>query len=259
MPHQMCPFRCIYCDQYLITNTTEISWNITIENVKNFIKKHHDKDKEIAFYGGSFTYLHITEINSLFQKILPWCDDRTFFRISTRPEAIDPDILDMLKKNRVNTIELGVQSFSDTELKATQRGYSAQVAKNSCSLILSHGFRLSVQLLIGLPSACPDSYRHTCDTLSEILPDYVRLYPLLVIKDTKLHSMYTRGEYTPLSVDEAVDICYMFYTHCITYGIKVIKIGLHPDINTKNLIAGPYHERFGELVKNKPIARTPTV
>ena len=249
IPQIGCPFKCIYCDQYKITKTTCIDWNDTIKNVQNFIKNNKNSSKEVAFFGGTFTYLTKNEMQEYFDRVLPYFDDHTYFRISTRPDVIDYDILTFLYKNRVNTIELGVQSFSDIELKASRRGYSSETAISSCKMIMEFGFILSIQLIIGLPNADISTYNYTMDILKKIKPQYVRLYPLLVLADTELAVMYNNEEYTPLTLIEAVKICRLFLETCDDLGVKIIKIGLHSDIAPPDILAGPFHARFGELVK----------
>ena len=256
--HVGCPFQCIYCNQYRITNlspTYDIRKHCCrltrelLNQASSFVHKHENKHKEIAFFGGSFTCLKKEEMDGYFRQFDDIIDDKTCFRISTRPDAISTDILDFLKSNKVNTIELGVQSFSDTELKASKRGYDSETAVKSCELIKSHGFNLSVQLLIGLPKAENETYSDTLSKLKEIKPDFVRLYPLIVLKDTELEGLYRNGEYKPLTVEDAVNICHTFLEECEANDIKVIKVGLHSDITDESFVAGPYHKNFGEIIR----------
>jgi len=249
IPHAGCQFTCIYCDQHKITHSKDIDWDTTNYNINRFIKKYAGKDKEIAFFGGTFTCLSKDEMKAYFERILPLFDDQTYFRISTRPDAINPEILSFLQENKVRTIELGIQSFSDIELKACERGYSSETAISACQLVLESGFKLCVQLMIGLPEATGDTYNETLRILSEIRPDYVRLYPLVVLKGTQLENMYLWEEYKPLKLIVAVYVCKYFYERCVLEGIKVIKIGLHSDIDPDDVVAGPYHSRFGEMVR----------
>ncbi|MCL2064592.1 MAG: radical SAM protein [Candidatus Cloacimonetes bacterium] len=254
IPHQGCPYRCIYCDQNKITKVLNKSdenkeFIPDLLQIQNFINKHKNKYKEIAFYGGTFTRLTIEEINSYLSKITPFMDEKTFFRISTRPDLINDKILQYLKSWRINTIELGIQTFSDNGLKSINRGYTSEIAEKSCNMVLLNGFNLSIQLLIGLPEENSLSIKENIDKLIEIKPDFVRLYPLLVLKDTELENMYIKKEYTPLDIDEAIKICSIYLKSCEDNGIKIIKIGLHSDISRDVVIAGPFHERFGEIVK----------
>ena len=252
IPHKGCPFRCVYCNQFKRKSgiNPENQESIPLDVVSAFIKKHTSKPKEIAFYGGSFTCMTQEQINKYFKEITPIIDDDTYFRLSTRPEAINDEILNHLKQNRVNTIELGIQSFDDKVLLASKRGYTSQTAINACKLVLQHGFNLCIQFLVGLPEEDRNSINENIRLLLSIKPDYVRLYPLIVIKDTELENIYQNGGYQPLSVEEAVEICRLYLSACNSNNIKVIKIGLHSDISKDDIVAGPYHDRFRELVGN---------
>ena len=254
IPHTGCPFRCIYCNQNKITRVAPTTIYEIEEKrgaIKDFITKHKDNYKEIAFYGGSFTCLTREKITSYFAQITPYFDDKTFFRVSTRPDFLDYEILQFLKSMKVNTIELGIQSFADKVLVACKRGYNTEIAVNACKMVLSQGFNLSVQFLIGLPEEDLECIKHNIEKLIEIKPDFVRLYPLLVLKETELDDLYKNGAYKPLSLDDAVKICSMYLKTCNENEIKVIKIGLHSDIAKDDVVAGPFHERIGELVRER--------
>ena len=251
-----CPNRCIYCNQFLSdTIYNEIGeWEkdglvFDRDALINFINKNQNKDKEIAFYGGSFTCLPKAEILAIFNQFKPVVDIKTFFRLSTRPDAINPEILAILKENKVSTIELGIQSFSDKALFESKRGYDRITAIEACKSIVDYGFNLTIQFLIGLPGDDMNSHEENIKTFINLKPDYIRLYPLLVLKDTELEILYNHGDYVPLTVDEAVEICKKYYNASIENNIKVIKIGLHTDISDGYIIAGPYHKNIGELVR----------
>jgi len=261
IPHEGCPFRCIFCDQNKITTqpitsvlrkifskpARSLAFNRK-KKIISFIKKHSDNYKEIAFYGGTFTLLKKKKMQEYFNTIKPFIDDKTFFRISTRPDAISEDILWFLKKNRVNTIELGIQSFSDKELYTSKRRYNSQIAQKGCYLVKSFGFNLAVQLMVGLPSANEETYFLSMKILKEIQPQFVRLYPLVILKDTILEKMYLLKKYQPLSIEQAAKICVLFLEVCNQNSINLLKIGIHSDISKASIAAGPFYENFGELV-----------
>jgi histone acetyltransferase (RNA polymerase elongator complex component) len=180
----------------------------------------------------------------------PYLDKHTHFRVSTRPDYINSDILLFLKSNKVKTIELGVQSFCDAELKGAKRGYSATVAINACNLVRKYEFDLAVQLMIGLLGTTPKSVEINISNLINLSPNYLRIYPVVVLKNTLLEKLYLEGNYTPLTFEEAIQDSIKLYTVCKNQNIKVIKIGVHSDITKSEIVAGPYHERFGEIVRN---------
>lgn len=256
IPHIGCPFDCIYCNQYMISNTQNIEWDIILKNVKQFINKHNNQIKEIAFFGGSFTCLSRIEMQDIFDKFKDIMDNKTFFRISTRPDFINNDILCFLDNNKVSTIELGIQSFSDIELLKTKRGYDFKTAFNSC-LLVKDRFNLCIQIMPGLPGFSKDNFLKTINEVIKISPEYLRIYPMIVLKDTELEQMMIQGRYTALCLEEALDLCVLFLWEIKDTEIKVIKIGLHSDVskNYENIVDGPYHPNFGEIVKGLYLAK----
>ena len=254
--HQGCPNQCIFCNQFSITKVDKIDWSNTLEGVRKFIYKYHDQNKEIAFFGGSFTNLSLERMQKLFDIFHDLLDEYTFFRISCRPDAINDKILNFLKNNRVNTIELGIQSFSDNELVACKRGYTKEIAYQACLLVKKHNFMLGLQFLIGLPDFCDTTFNETVQTTLSINPDYIRLYPLLVLRNTELEILYSNNQFNPLQLEIAIEYCIDFCQKISNSNIEIIKIGIHSDINIDKteIVDGPFHANFGEIVKGRLLA-----
>jgi histone acetyltransferase (RNA polymerase elongator complex component) len=248
IPHRGCPQACIYCDQYQISGVHEPDWNLLKPQIQNFCSLHQLEDKEIAFYGGSFTCLPKRIQIELFDYITPFLNDTTHIRISTRPDGISESILEYSISRGVKTVELGVQDFDDDVLVLTQRGYNRKLALAACKLVKDLGMKLSIQLMPGLPGYSKTSLSHTIEDTITIMPDYVRIYPTIVIAGTPLEKLYRNGEYTPLSLEEALEDTVRMVQSFESNGIKVIKIGL-TGIEEEQVIAGPFHSSFGELVK----------
>jgi len=261
IPFLGCPFHCIYCNQPKITGQKEeiIDAEYVDSLINNSLKTMPSNSrKEIAFYGGTFTGLPLT-----YQKELLWIakkykdkGDIHAIRISTRPDFIDNLILTNLKVMGVDTIELGVQSMSDEVLKESLRGYTSEDVVKSVSLIKQYSFKLGLQIMFGLPKDNVERMNYTIDKIIDLKPDFVRLYPTLVIRNTKLEELFLKGEYKPLTLKEAIDICKVAMVKFIKNGIKVIRIGLQAsdNINTgKDIVAGPFHPSFGEMVESSLI------
>ncbi len=252
IPHLGCPFNCIFCDQYKITGsdkavTPEDIYKILSESLNHSLSK---KDTQIAFFGGSFTAIpkdlmleYLKVANKFIGK-----NGYDSIRISTRPDCINKDTLDILKKYNVKTIELGIQSLDDEVLKASKRGHVAKTALDSCKLIQEYGFELGMQMMCGLPCDTLEKDIETANQIINIGCKQVRIYPVVVIEGTKLCEMYRNNSYTPLTVDEAVDICAKLYKIFTENDVTVLKMGLHSDSNG---VAGPFHPAFGELVRSQ--------
>jgi histone acetyltransferase (RNA polymerase elongator complex component) len=256
IPHEGCPHGCVFCNQNRITGSVEM---VQPEQVLPTINRYRSTYRqnprrvEVAFFGGSFTgipvQLQINYLENAYAALMQGLIDG--IRLSTRPDYIDQAVLDRLKRYGVDTIELGVQSMDDIVLKKSGRGHSADHVRTSASLILDNGFNLGLQMMIGLPGDTADADRYTALEISRIKPDFVRIYPTLVVRDTPLEDMYKSGRYKPLELDEAVEICKDITEIFIKNGIEVIRIGLQTTdmINEgRDVVAGPFHPAFRQLV-----------
>ncbi len=202
--------------------------------------------KEIAFYGGSFTNLPQNTQKQFLLIASKYLDENTDLRISTRPDAIDNEILTFCKKYGVRTIELGIQSFDNDVLNASKRGYSSQKAKEAAALIRHSDLTLGIQLMPGLPGYSKDTLRKTIDDTIECKPTFVRIYPTVVMENTILANWYKNGKFEPLTIEMAIKHTAMMVSEFEDNDIEIAKLGLHSDID--NIIAGPYHPGFAELV-----------
>ena len=175
-------------------------------------------------------------------------------RLSTRPDYIDAERLELLKQHHVKLVELGVQSLDDAVLKRAERGHSAAAVYAAHALLKEDGFKTGIQLMVGMPGQSLASVQQTAYKVAQLKPDVARIYPLLIIKDTPLAKSYAQGEFTPLSMEEAVEQGAYVYKVLTKAGIKVIRIGLQPDeelCTPGNIVAGAFHPSMGELVKGR--------
>lgn len=175
-------------------------------------------------------------------------------RLSTRPDYISEEILDLLSKYEVKTIELGAQSLDEQILKCCNRGHSVEAVAKAAKMIKARGFSLGIQTMIGLPGDSKEKAIITAQKVVELSPDIVRIYPTLVIKNTYLQKMYLDGIYKPLTVEEAVDICAELLDIYEKNNINVIRIGLQPTESISEngeVEAGPFHPAFRQLVKSR--------
>ncbi|TYQ13324.1 UNVERIFIED_CONTAM: Histone acetyltransferase [Acetivibrio alkalicellulosi] len=258
IPHKGCPYDCIYCNQKNISGQHN---DITITKMKEIIQEYisllpQKACIEIAFFGGSFTGLDKKEQFKFLETANEYLKSGVIngIRLSTRPDYINNEILDYLKSYNVSTIELGVQSLDDEVLKMSFRGHGVKEVYEASKLIREYGFKLGIQTMVGLPKDNTKKALYTAERVVELLPDMVRIYPTLVIKDTYLEKMYNEGCYTPLDLEKAVEICAMLLGIYQNNNINVIRIGLQPTDNInegKDVIAGPFHPAFRQMVESK--------
>ncbi len=256
IPELACPFQCVYCNQRKISGQLEVPTEKeiirTIENHLSTI----DQDKseiELGFFGGNFTgipqeeQIRFLEIaHKYFQQ-----DRINSIRLSTRPDYISEYILNTLQKYPIGTIELGAQSMDEEVLKESKRGHTARQTEAAARLIRKKGFRLGLQMMIGLPGDNLEKSLYTAKKIVELQADDARIYPCLVIQGTKLADWYEAGKYRSLSLEEAVEWTKAVYLELEKGGVNIIRTGLHPSeslSSEKDLLAGPFHPSFKELV-----------
>ena len=261
VPHLGCPNDCTFCNQKSISGQLKkVTENDVRETIEYYLNSFKEKDayKEVAFFGGSFTGIDVEEQEMLLGAAYDYIKEKKIdgIRISTRPDYIDKYTLKRLKKYKVKTIELGVQSTNDYILENCRRGHTFEDVKKASKLIKRYGFTLGHQMMVGLPESTELDELNTAKDLIKLKPSIVRIYPVLVIKGTKLEEQYNKGEYEPLELNQAVERCkelsYLFGKK----KIKVIRIGLqnsdticNPDNQTSEVVAGPYHDTFRQLVE----------
>lgn len=255
LPELACPHRCVFCNQSHISGQKSIP---SFSDVTETIEQHlqtipQDTDIQIAFFGGSFTGLPISIQEDYLKIVQPYLIKKRIsgIRISTRPDYITNEILDMLIGFGVKEIELGAQSTNDDVLQASGRGHSSDEITKASKLILSKNIRLGLQMMIGLPGDTIEKSLQTAKTIISLGAHSTRIYPTLVIKDTHLATLFTQGLYTPLSIEEAISWTKELYLLFEQNNVTILRTGLHPneEFNSKEiLLAGPYHPSFKELV-----------
>lgn len=256
VPDEGCPHRCSFCNQKTISGSVK---RLEVSDVDSAVhtalsSKTDVSGGEIAFFGGSFTAIEKTYMESLLSAAYKYIKDGLFhgIRISTRPDCIDRPTLEILKRYGVTSIEIGCQSMSDRVLLLNERGHTADDIVKASKLIKAYGFELGVQMMTGLYGDDDETAIETAEKLIALSPDTARIYPTVVLEKTKLEQLYLSGEYRPQTLDESVNLCskllYLFYKA----GIPVIRLGLHSGGNVEEgYVAGAYHPAFRELCESK--------
>ena len=260
IPNQGCPHRCVFCDQEKITSQPARPMNgqtvrELLEQARRSGPFFGRRDREIAFYGGTFASLPEENIRELLGVVAPYLQEGIFqsVRVSTRPDSLDEKKAALLKTLGVCTVELGTQSMDDEVLRMTRRGHTEKDTEKAAELLREHGFKVGIQLMPGLPGDSAERFFATVQKVIRIKPDMVRLYPVVVIRGTELAKWFVEGRYQPFSLEEAVRVC---SESCLGFeeaGIPVIRIGLmtSPSLRERGqVLGGPWHESFGHLVRS---------
>lgn len=290
VPELACPNRCVFCNQHSISGCQKQPEPEEVrEIILQHLKTIPDMDShiEIGFFGGSFTgiepelqekYLAVANAflvpGSVWPRLVPasggadirwpggadsYREETTKYhkrihgiRLSTRPDYINPEALNLLKRYGVTTIELGAQSLDDSVLKLSGRGHTVADVENASTLILASGFKLGLQMMTGLPGDTPETTLMTARRFIELGASCTRIYPTLVIRGTELEKRWCSGKYQPQSLDEAVEISARLLEIFHDGGVEVIRVGLHPSeglLDGSEMLAGPFHPSFRELVE----------
>jgi len=254
LPSFGCREQCLFCNQKVAANGLPSS-----SSVRNFIEASlaeipydkNDREKQVAFYGGSFTATHREDQVSYLKEVQAFLASGLIdsIRISTRPDALDEETLSLLKEYGVKTVEVGVQSMVDEVLFLAKRGHCTEDAVSAASRLKRRGFEVGLQLMIGLPSDTCDRFLQTLDRVIELKPDFVRIHPTLVLKGAPLENLWREGRYSPLQLEEAVQWLRKGLLKLENSSIPVARIGLQPTQELeRDFLAGPYHPSFRQLV-----------
>ena len=261
IPHSGCPNDCVFCNQKRISGSL---FPADGESVRRDIAQALEKlpvelKKEVAFYGGSFTAIPVGEQEELLSAAGEFMarGEIHALRLSTRPDAIDPDTLARLKRYGVRTIELGSQSMCEDVLLASGRGHTAEDTVRAAGMIKKAGFQLILQMMTGLPGSSSEKDMESARTIAALHPDGVRIYPTVIVKDTALYDMWRRGEYAEHTVENAVELCSQLLPVFRDAGIPVIRLGLNPteELSAGAAAGGAYHPALGEMVLSRMLLK----
>jgi len=256
IPHKGCPNQCVFCNQKKITGESIPLPESVPGKIEKYLSTMPEETAhiEVGFFGGSFTALTLKEQEEFLSPVKPFLDERRIkgVRLSTRPDCIDKSGVSFLKRFGVTCVELGVQSMSDKVLHASRRGHLAADTEKASRIIREEGLFLVHQMMLGLPLSSFDEEFYTAKRIKALGAKQVRIYPLVVIKETHLSSLWHQGEYYALGEDEAIDRAARLMLYFESNDIKVIRCGLHPSeglLSGKEYLAGPFHPAFGHKAK----------
>ena len=247
LPHLGCQDRCIYCDQATITDVGE-------EDLRTRIGHSLAKREgpfEVGLYGGNIFGIEPKSLRRLFSYFGEYQTAISNFRISTKPVPLNPEVISILKENRVTAIELGIPTFNDQVLEYLNRRHTAADLKNTYRILTGEGFWVALQVMVGLPHETMGDIREAVANIISLKPAYIRIYPLAFINGTPLAQMYEVGEFTPIHFEEAIYRAMFIYVTALQHEIKTVKMGLTDnEVINEKIIGGYYHPAFGSMVKS---------
>lgn len=251
IPHQGCGHDCIFCNQKEISGRDQL---VDIrKDIEEYLAYFNNKEEvELAFYGGSFTGIGMDKMDEYIRQVIPYIKSGYIqsIRLSTRPDYIDEEILKFLKYNYVRTIELGVQSTNQKVLDLNRRGTNVGEIKKASKLIKKSGFNLGLQMMTGMYGSSNEKDLQTAFEISRLNPDFVRIYPTMVVPNTRLYSLYQKDEYKPQTLDETIENLLAIVGLFESKSIDIIRIGLYSNGKDQNFV-GPFHPALKQLVYTK--------
>lgn len=255
VPHLGCLHQCSFCNQKSISGCTkQTDENDVRQAVETALQSSGCESAEIAFFGGSFTAIDRDYMISLLDAAYAYIRSGKVggIRISTRPDCIDEEVLAILKKYGVTSIELGCQSMDDEVLSLNRRGHSAEDVRKASALIREFGFELGHQMMTGLYGSDSEKDFYTASQIIAIHPDTVRIYPTVILENTENAERYRAGDYRVQTLSEAVSDCAKLLMMFNEADIPVIRLGLHSGGNVDDgYIAGVYHPAFREMCESR--------
>lgn len=257
IPHCGCPHACVFCNQQAITGASQAipekkEIHARVDEFLNFKRKNRLRT-ELSFFGGNFLGLEPARIRQLLDAggELAAAGKIDGIRFSTRPDTIDENTLRLIRDYPVSTVELGAQSMDNQVLQQAGRGHSAEDTAAAVTLLRKENIIVGLQIMTGLPGDTEAICLETALRIIALKPDFVRIYPTLVLHGCRLAEWYQSGRYQPLSLDACVTQLKKLYLLFTAKGIPVIRMGLQASEELDNpatVLAGPYHPALGHMV-----------
>jgi len=256
LPFLGCRQRCLFCNQRVTAEEIPSPpfVQIFIQDSIKGLPSDRTREKQIAFYGGSFTAIGKESQIRYLEVVRPFLTSGSIdsIRISTRPDALDQVALSLLKEYGVKTVEIGAQSMIDEVLSLSHRGHSGADILSATLRLKQCGFEVGLQLMIGLPGDTYKLFIETIDRVIDLKPDFLRIHPTLVLRGAPLETLWETGRYVPLSLEETIRWLKKGSLMAEKFGIRVARIGLQPTQGLeKHFLAGPYHPALRQCVDSE--------
>ena len=257
LPHAGCPHQCVFCNQTSITGVGRdtVSPEKVEQKIIKFLgyKGNDLRPVQVAFYGGNFLGMEKDYIERLLNVPAKFVKNKEVdaIRFSTRPDTINHDQIEMIKNYPVTTIEIGVQSMDDRVLDMAKRGHTVLDTQKAVVRLKERGYTIGLQMMVGLPEEDEAGSLSTAYRISELEPDFVRIYPTIVLKNSLLARWYKNGTYRPWSLERSIAHVKTLYLFFKKKNIPVIRMGLQAseDLDSGDaVLTGPYHPAFGHMV-----------
>jgi histone acetyltransferase (RNA polymerase elongator complex component) len=207
---------------------------------------------EVGLFGGNIFNVEPSKLKILFHYFESFSERILNFRISTKPVPLNIETISILKENRVTVVELGIPVFNDIMLEKLNRRHTVEDFYRAFHLLKNEGFNVALQVMVGLPDETMNDIEETTRQIIRLSPHYIRIYPLVVLKNTPLHNMYEEGLFVPIQFEEAIERATYIYLNALRHNIKTVKMGLTAnEVIKDSIVAGQFHPAFGYMIKSQ--------
>lgn len=193
-----CRRKCHYCNFYSLASVKYFDDLVSVLVKEIAIRKGEITTplETIYFGGGTPSMLKDCHLEMLMETIYK---NYSFTKnpeitLEANPEDISKQQLQHYKKNAINRLSIGIQSFFDNELKYLNRIHSAQKAIESVKLSQDEGFNnISIDLIYGLPNATSASWSKNLEQAFQLRVPHLSCYALTVEPNTALDRFIEKG------------------------------------------------------------------
>ena len=172
-------------------------------------KRDYGAEKFLVYFQSfTNTYAPFETLKALYDKALSF-DNVVGLSIGTRSDSVSEEVLEYLQElsqEKEIWIEFGIQSVYDETLERINRGHDAANVKEWILKSKKYGLNVCGHLIFGLPGEDRDMMIETAKQAYSWGIDSVKYHPLYVVKRTALANEFARGEFTPISEEEYLDI-----------------------------------------------------
>lgn len=209
---------------------------------------------QIAFFGGSIAQVPLPLRADLLGVAARFVAKRkaSSLRVTLFPHDCSRKLLRELAKARVKTVELDAGSFDDEALAASGFAHRAASIGPAIEALRDAGLEAGLVLRPGLPGSMPGESLRSAKRAVDLAPDFVRVYPVLVLEGSRLEHLYQSRRYRPLTLEEGVSLCRDLLVLFEEAAIPVVRMGFQPAVDLEGspkVLAGPWHPALRAVVE----------
>lgn len=194
-----CLKKCAYCDflSFSETETMEAYVGALLRELELATEAYSIRAKTIFIGGGTPSCLPEFLLNRLLEGVKHFLLGPALqeYTMEANPGTLTPGKLELMRRNGVNRLSLGVQSSHAEELQLLGRIHSFEQAKQAVHMAREAGFmNVNLDFMYGLPGQSAEQWRATLEQAIKLKPEHLSLYQLKIEEGTSMHEMLEQGE-----------------------------------------------------------------